>query len=819
MLVYVSNKDGFVSDVMSNVIDEKILEAFKRHLGKGVSRQEVTSWRNSMMYMGHVLADAGIPAEAGVAIEYTIPQSNKRIDFILTGKDDAKRDTAVIVELKQWETVEATKMDGIVRTFVGRAVREVPHPSYQAWSYAALLEDFNETVQTEHVRLRPCAYLHNCGEEDAIRAPFYAEHTRRAPAFLKKEGDRLAEFIKRYVKYGDSGQTMYRIDRGKIRPSKNLADKLSSLLKGNQEFLMIDDQKVVYEKALALAAQATVNDKKVLIVEGGPGTGKSVVAVNLLVAATNKRLVAQYVTKNAAPRAVYVSKLTGTFTRTHIDNLFKGSGSYTKTEPNVFDALIIDEAHRLNEKSGLYQNLGENQIKELISAAKFSVFFIDEDQRVTLKDIGEKRVIRDWAERLGASVEELELKSQFRCNGSDGYLAWVDNALQIRGTANETLQGINYDFRVFDTPNALRDAIFEKNQINNKARLVAGYCWNWVSKRDEQKTDIVIPEHHFSMRWNLASYGNLWILRPESVKEIGCIHTCQGLETDYIGVIIGPDFVIRNGAAQTNAEKRAQTDQSVKGYQSLFQDNAIIARQRADAIIKNTYRTLMTRGMKGCYLYCTDRETNEWFKQLMGREPSAYVEEISQVQVGNEEPRQVASRYEGLTLRILDKGEIKPFENCVPIYELDVAAGMFSDTQLVDEPPLAADQSGADLHGWVELPDTFRIQPDLFVARVVGESMNRRIPNGSWCLFRRNPAGTRQGKVLLVQHRNIDDPDMGGHYTIKIYESEKRTEDGSWKHQQLTLRPYSTDPRYKPIVFDSAEEGELIVIAELVAVL
>lgn len=820
MLVYVSTKTEFLADVRSDIIDEKILALFQRHLGRSTNKSEITSWRNSMRYMRDVLADEEIPSDSGVAIEYTLPQTAKRIDFILTGKGQNKQATAIIIELKQWESVKATPMDGIVRTFVGGMEREVNHPSYQAWTYAALLEDFNETVQKENIGLRPCTYLHNCVSDDVINDSFYGYHTSKAPAFLRKDAQKLTDFIKRYVKYGDSCEVMYRIDQGKIRPSKSLADKLASLLKGNQEFLMIDDQKIVYETALSLAKKATVKDKHVLIVEGGPGTGKSVVAVNLLVALTNDQLLAQYVTKNAAPRTVYTSLLTGTFTRTHIDNLFRGSGVYTDTSANEFDALIVDEAHRLNERSGMFQNLGENQIKEIINAAKLSVFFIDEDQRVTFKDIGEVGAIKEWAERLGATVHQLQLQSQFRCNGSDGYLAWIDNSLEIRETANKTLEGINYDFRVFDSPNALRDAIFEKNRINNKARLVAGYCWNWAGKKDATLEDIIIEEHNFAMKWNLASDGNLWILRPDSVNEVGCIHTCQGLETDYIGVIIGSDFVIRDGVAVTDAGKRARTDASIKGYQSLLRKDPNSAKQKADVIIKNTYRTLMTRGMKGCYIYCTDKETNAWFKEAMGRAAKEYEKTTATAQqVMEVDQASNDSRYEGLTLRLLDVSEVRPYVNAVPIYDLAIAAGLFSELQIVDEVPLVG-EANLDQYQWVELPDSFRIHSGQFVARVVGESMNKRIPNGSWCLFSLNPVGTRQGKIVLAQHRSIDDPDTGGHYTIKIYQSEKvASEDGGWRHSSITLEPCSTDPSYEPIVIDGGSDDEVVVIAEMVAVL
>jgi DUF2075 family protein len=293
-----------------------------------------------------------------------------------------------------------------------------------------------------------------------------------------------------------------------------------------------------------------------------------------------------------------------------------GSGVFTNSEQSQFDVLIVDEAHRLNAKSGIFKNLGENQVKEIIHASKCSIFFIDEDQRVTFSDIGESGEIKRWAEKLGAKVHTMELNSQFRCNGSDGYLAWLDNVLGIKETANYDFDRDEYDFQVVDSPVKLQEMILEKNKINNKARTVAGYCWNWVSKKDRNAADIVIPEFDFKMKWNLASDGNLWILKPEAVSEAGCIHTCQGLEVDYVGVIIGPDFTIRNGQVVIDPSKRAKTDKSLNGYKKLLKENPELAKQKADAIIKNTYRTLMTRGMKGCYVYFVDKETSDYFKNV-----------------------------------------------------------------------------------------------------------------------------------------------------------------------------------------------------------
>jgi len=425
MIVYQATKAEFSDDVLADKIELKIHDFFKKHLNKSTSKQEIISWKNSLQYMDRVLNDSSIPDDCGVAIEYQLPQTAKRIDFILTGAGNNNEEYAILVELKQWSEASISNKDGVINSFVGGAVRELPHPSYQAWSYATLLQNFNETVTADNITLKPCAYLHNYIADDVIANPHYQEYIDKAPVFLRGDALKLREFITYFVKHGDKRKMIYRIEQGKIRPSKMLADSMVSLLGGNQEFVMIDDQKVVYETVLSLSKKASANKKQVLIVKGGPGTGKSVVAINLLVEIIRLGLLTQYVSKNAAPRAVYENKLTGTYKKTVISNLFSGSGAFISTKPNTFDTLIVDEAHRLNEKGGLYGNLGENQIKEIINAARCSVFFIDEDQRVTLSDIGSLDEIYKWANRVNAEVTEMELSSQFRCNGSDGYLAWL----------------------------------------------------------------------------------------------------------------------------------------------------------------------------------------------------------------------------------------------------------------------------------------------------------------------------------------------------------------------------------------------------------
>jgi DUF2075 family protein len=619
VIIYQADKAQFLKDNDDKDIEDVILKRYTTVTGrKSVAMPEIRSWRESLGFMAKVLRDEGIPEDTGIAVEFHIPQSSKRIDMTLTGYAEDGSKSAVVVELKQWETAEATQKDAVVRTFLARAVREAVHPSYQAWSYANLLEGFNEAVYEGGITVRPCAYLHNYERDGVIDSPHYAQYVERAPLFLKGEGERqlLRDFIKQHVKKGDQKTILYEMENGKIRPSKALADSLVGLLKGKPEFVLIDDQKLVYESSFVAANNASEKKPRVVIIQGGPGTGKTVVAVNLLVALTAKNFVGKYISKNAAPRKVYEAKITGSFNRSKFGSLFVGSGGFFETDTDTFDFLVVDESHRLNEKSGLYGNLGENQIKEIINAAKCAIFFIDEDQKVTMKDIGSKEQIKFFAEAKGAIVEEYELASQFRCSGSDGYISWLDNTLDIRGTSNNKLGHGGYDFQVFDSVAEMHHAIEAKN-TENKARVVAGYCWPWRSKKDPAAFDIEIgPDYR--RRWNLDQDGSLWIIAPDSINEVGCIHTCQGLEVDYIGVIIGPDLMVRDGIVLTDASSRSKQDQSVKGWRSASRIDREGTLAKVDLIIKNTYRTLMTRGMKGCYLYCTDQETRDHFRTALG---------------------------------------------------------------------------------------------------------------------------------------------------------------------------------------------------------
>ncbi len=778
MIVYHATKRQFINDVFDDTIADNIDNAFFAHLGRHTSPNEKRSWKNSMQYMYRVLDTQELPDDAGVAIEYQIPLTSKRIDFIIGGNDEFGRGNIVIIELKQWETAKFADKPDLVVTRFEHGEAETSHPAYQAWSYAFMLENYNRTIQERDIRLNPCAYLHNYQPDAIITDERYQDYLNKAPVFLKNDASRLRSFIQKHIRTGSKEDLIWIIESGEIRPSKQLADSLVAMVQGNQEFVMIDEQKVVYETALDLARKSQNGAKHTLIVQGGPGTGKSVLAIQLMTELTREGIACQYVSKNSAPRDVYTAKLTKSFHKTFISNLFVGSGSFVEAPHDSFGVLIADEAHRLAEKGGYYGNQGDNQIREIINASKCSVFFIDDRQRVHVKDIGSTKTIHKIAEDCGCKVHIMKLESQFRCNGSDGYLSWVDNALQITETANINLSSADFDFRVFDNPNDLFNAIVSKNAERNKSRVVAGYCWDW-NQNDMGIPDIVIPEFNFEKKWNLASEGNLWIIGEHSVNQIGCIHTCQGLELDYVGVILGPDIRYKDGKIVTDVTVHPGRDAAIKGLKGRVKQGDVVALQISDEIIKNTYRTLMTRGMKGCYVFCCDPNLSEHFNSLLA------VEELERY-----EPR--------IEAVVSDNAKYIDF---LPFYSLKAACGYFGDGEDVEE------------LGWVRVAGMGKLNHNMFVVRASGNSMEPIIHDGDFCVFRANPAGSREGKIVLVQNHIPFDPEYGGSYAIKQYSSKKHyNTDGTWQHTEIVLRPLNTS--YNPILLDEKESDFFRVIGE-----
>ncbi|ATZ16300.1 hypothetical protein JN01_0286 [Entomoplasma freundtii] len=636
MIIYQENKDNFLEDIQNRDIQDKIADFYLEKLGKRPSPSEKRSWQNSLTEVYYVLNDQRIPNESRVTIEYNLPSTNRRIDVIVSGTDNQGKPTAILIELKQWEKANlvATK-DGLVTTFLGgNPNRETVHPSYQVWSYFQFMKDYSRLYHQEKLAFIICAYLHNYkkANNEPLLDKHYEYYTKEAPIFFNGDNRLLSDYISHTIKGPDEQGIINRLDQEPKQPSKSLQNDISSLILENEDFVLLDSQKIAFEEIKSLTKKSK-NDsqKRVVIIEGAPGTGKSVIAFQLLASFLKQSMSVSYISKNAALRSVFSTKLINKksnkndqgqrLTKSRLDNLMMGSGSFYKTMPNTYDVLLVDEAHRLNFKSGMFKNKGENQIKEIIESTLVSVFFVDDKQQVTSSDIGSKVQILTDAKSMNVRPENikiLNLNSQFRMSGSNNFLEWLDFALGL-ASLNESLKPDltldGYDFKIYDSIDEMTNDLETKNNLNNKTRLVAGYCWDWVSKKDPNSYDIDLSPT-FKKQWNLSN-DNTWAISENSFEQVGCIHTSQGLEFDYVGVIVGPDLYIKNGLLKTNPLARAKTDKSLNGLIGLIKKGDQESLDKAKLIILNTYRVLFTRGTKGCYIYFTDPEVKEYFQNLL----------------------------------------------------------------------------------------------------------------------------------------------------------------------------------------------------------
>ena len=809
MRLYAGTTSDFVADATRNNIARRLETAFVEHFRHRPSPAEVRSWEESLARLGLVVNSAKL-TDHGIFLEYQLPQNSRRIDALITGLDNDQRENAVIVELKQWQKSEASDAEAMVTTWLGGELRDTLHPSVQARGYRDYLADMHSAFHEEPdpILLSACAYLHNYRalSDDPIRAAKFQDSVSQAPLFDADQGAELEDFLVARLKCGHGIPVLHRIEESKLRPSKKLLEHISAIVDGEPRFVLLDEQRVVFERALAEAKRGFSDlRKRVVLVQGGPGTGKSVLAANLLGKLSKAGLNTQYTTGSKAFTET-LRKILGSRAAAQLTY----SNNYIKSEPNSVDVLICDEAHRIREKSTTrFMTKAQiaampPQIDELLIAAKVSVFFIDDLQVVRPGEAGSAELIRAAAKTIGADLKEYQLEAQFRCAGSDAFVNWVDNTLGIRPTANQIWNRKDeaFDFRIFRSVEALDLAIKERSTPGSSARLVAGFCWPWSKALSDGSLvdDVVIGK--FRRPWNAKPESKklavgipkapLWAHEPGGINQVGCVYTAQGFEFDYVGVIWGRDLRFDLSTQKWIADRTFSKDNVVRRSGDAFA-----------AYVRNIYRVLLSRGLKGCYVYCEDEETAKF---LLSRCEGVVLAEAAEL------PSKMAvseTKPSVLPLKQVPFAQRRHFHNCIPVYDLRIAAGTFGEFQMPN----------SDAILWVEPPPKVRPSMDLFVAQVVGESMNRQIPNGAWCLFRLNPGGTRNGKIVLAQLRDYSDPDSGAAFTVKRYESTKEAaDDGGQANVLIRLRPESLLEGYHAIEI-APDEEHIRVLAEFLRVL
>jgi uncharacterized protein len=621
MRLYAGHSPDFIREATRNQIAEHLRTEFFSYYSYQPSPGEVQSWRNSLRALKDVMEIAQLN-DHGVLLEYQLPLSSKRIDCIICGRDNSRRDQAVLIELKQWEQCEPSEPDKLVRSWVGGRQRDVLHPSVQVGQYRQYLADTHTAFHEgdSPVELAACSYLHNyvTRPNDPILAPKFTEVVAANPMFDADGVDGLANFLGIKLQTGNGMEVLRRVEKSKFRPSKKLMDYVSTAIKSRSPWTLIDEQLVVFEKIKSTVRNAAFGRKKqVVLVRGGPGTGKSVLAINLMADLLRNGRNAQYATGSKA------------FTETLWDIIgsrsratFKYFNSYGQAEHNEVDILICDEAHRIRETSNnrftkKERRTNKPQIMEILEAAKVSVFFIDDNQVVRPNEIGSTAHILESAEKIGAEVSEFELEVQFRCAGSDGFINWIENTLSVRRTANAIWEGHEgFEFRIVGSPQELEQDIRKKSEEGFTARVAAGFCWPWSEPRGDGTLvdDVVIGEYKRPWDakpgdWKLAPgipSAALWATDPNGINQIGCVYNIQGFELDYVGVIWGRDLRYSLDEQRWIGDKVESADNVVKRSKDRFVD-----------LIKNTYRVLLSRGMKGCYVYFLDKETEQFVRSRL----------------------------------------------------------------------------------------------------------------------------------------------------------------------------------------------------------
>ncbi len=608
MIAYNETIKQFNIDVINNNIINKI----SRNLNAGKSEQY--AWQDAAIYMKNILELSNLPDDVEIGMELKIPITNNRIDFLIAGLNENDEKSLLVVELKRWSSVSKSDKENLVNADDTSYGKDSLHPSYQAYSYKINLEAYNETIINENIEINSCSYLHNLRHDKDIKDEFYKEILEKSPIFSANDNQKLANFIKRHIVKAHHNKLLFQIENSKIKPSEMLMNTLEDELNNNQVFTLLGRQEISYRNIRKIIKDnSDADQKQVIIVRGGAGTGKSVIAIKVLNDFIQQEKLSFYVTKNSAVRTVYGRKLAGKRNE-HLRSLFMSIITISRDRPvNEYDCLVIDEAHRLPQRSQRgHVLLGQDLIRELIQSTKYSIFFIDEKQQVDIRDYATIEQITKTAEQMGAKVhdnENLRLEAQFRCSGNDEYINIVDSILYNEEPKYEKL--FDYDVRVFDDINEWHEKILDKIETTPNSRMLAGDVFDWVTRDDDSLFDIEIGD--VKLQWNKNTYFSAY----ENQKyRVGHIDSVQGLEFDYVGLIIGDDLSYNpyTDKVETNYLRHPERAGHFRRHgrrAPLEEDLPTI-----DKIIRNTYNVLLKRGIKGCYIYCMDKNLSKYLKEF-----------------------------------------------------------------------------------------------------------------------------------------------------------------------------------------------------------
>lgn len=620
MHLYTGPTTAFVEDATQNRIGALLTDAWIDHFGYRPAPSEERSWRNSLRAMATAV-ELGRLEDNGIVVEWQLPLSSRRIDCMVTGLDDEASKRAVVVELKQWDNATQSPVDECVTVNLGGGLRDVLHPSAQVRAYQQYLRDTHTSFQDGGVMLSACSFLHNFAFDDQseLLSSRHVDYLNVCPLFAGDQVSELGGYLGEQVGAGRGLQVLDEVLAGRYRAHKKLLDHTAKMIRNEPAYILLDEQRVTFNSVLAaVRRQHETQRKTVFVIRGGPGTGKSVLALNLIA----EFAASGYNVAHATGSKAFTENIRKIVGR-RASALFKYFNSFDTTEPDAFDVLVCDEAHRIREHSWnrftpKAARTDRPQVEELIAVARVTVFFIDDLQIVRPGEIGSSGLIEHAASAAGATLSDFELETQFRCGGSDAFVQWVERTLELRRTPFGLWTGDEgFDFDIVDSPEELEHLIRQRAAEGHSARLTAGFCWPWSKPRSDGTLEPDVKIGDWQRPWNAkpdagrlaegVPKSHYWASDPNGLEQVGCVYTAQGFEFDYVGVIFGPDLVHRPGNGWIGQREHSK-DTMVRRAEDP---------EGFTRLVKNTYRVLLSRGLKGCYVYFQDPQTRDFFLNRM----------------------------------------------------------------------------------------------------------------------------------------------------------------------------------------------------------
>lgn len=612
----------FCRGIKTNRVFAELEAAYVTTAGRSPAPAERRSWDGSLPRLTGALELAELPDSVYIGLEVPLPYYSNRIDAVLYGHDPNGSPSALLIELKQWSDV-ALDVDGRVSIRAGGQIRSHLHPSLQVEGYRRYLTNFVQACHNEPaIRIATCVYAHNYpARSGSLFDQRYSEALAQAPVFCATDAEQLAEYMRSHVGNDHGAEVYDRMRREGVGPSESLIARAAEMIRRQDVFVMLDEQIPAQKNIVrAIRKAGDRKQKSVILVDGGPGTGKSIIALNAVGEAL-KESKNTFLVSGSAAFTHGIRKLLGP----DLAPLVKFTDAFWQQEENSIDVLIVDEAHRIREKSvprvPIAQRPQIPQIEELIRAAKVTVLFMDAKQIIEPDECGDPDQVERAAVRLGAEFSRHQLSAQFRCGGSDEYVRWTDSlfGLTIPRIDQPTLRSPDtFDFEVFDSPHDILTWVQLKNAAEPKsARVMAGWCWPWSDPRSDQTLvdDIVIGD--FTFPWELKNgkrgkpgipEAKHWAIVDAGMDQAGTVYSAQGFEFRHVGLIMGPDLIVRNGDWVVNP--RANFRKSIR------------AKAPAEALIyvKQIYRALFTRPRQSIRVYSVDAETRDFLRRNIVRE-------------------------------------------------------------------------------------------------------------------------------------------------------------------------------------------------------